>query len=291
MGFIIRKFINSAGAIMFMPVKGIYLLIFFIILVTTILIFYKGIEGWFVFQPQKRLDYSPSDFQLKFRDIYLNTTDGVKLHGWYFYPYPDKPVILFCHGNAGNISHRLEYIDLLLEIGVNVLIFDYRGYGKSSGHPSEQGIYTDALSAFDYLVRDEKINPSDIILLGRSLGVAAALEVASKREAGAIIIENGFLSVCHMAKHMGIFRLIAPLIPQNYNSLEKIRHVAIPKLIMWSENDEIVPPIMGRKLFEAASEPKYFYEIKGARHNDTHVAGGRGYQNTISEFIMTAKVK
>ncbi len=213
------------------------------------------------------------------------------MHGWYFHPYPDKPVILFCHGNAGNISHRLEYINLLLDMGVNVFIFDYRGYGKSSGRPSEKGIYTDALCAYDYLVNEERINPDDIILLGRSLGVAAALEVASKREAGAIIIENGFLSVRHMAKHMGIFRLVAPLLPENYNSLEKIKHVTIPKLIMWSENDEVVPPLMGKKLFEAASEPKFFYEIKNAGHNDTHVAGGRGYQNIISEFIWTQNVK
>ncbi|MBN1907926.1 MAG: alpha/beta hydrolase [Deltaproteobacteria bacterium] len=276
---------------MFMPVKGIYLLIFVIILVTTFLIFYKNIEGWFVFQPQKRLDYSPSDFRLNHLDIYLNTPDGIRVHGWYFYPYPDRPVILFCHGNAGNISHRLEYINLLLDMGVNLFIFDYRGYGKSSGSPSEQGIYTDALSAFDYLVRDEKINPNNIILLGRSLGVAAALEVASKREARSIIIENGFLSVHHMAKQMGIFRLIAPLIPRNYNSLEKIKYVTIPKLIMNSENDEVVPGYMGRQLFEAASEPKEYYEIKGAGHNDTHVAGGREYQNTISEFIRSSKVK
>lgn len=121
--------------------------------------------------------------------------------------------------------------------------------------------------------------------------MAAALEVASKREAGAIIIENGFLSVRHMAKHMGIFRLISPLIPQNYNSLEKIRHVTIPKLIMWSENDEIVPPFMGRKLLEAAPEPKFFYEIKNAGHNDTNMVGGKEYQNIISEFIWTQNVK
>ncbi len=274
-----------------MPVNGVYILFSILIPVLLFITFYKNIEGYFIFQPQKRLDYSPSDFRLNFRDIFFNTPDGVRLHGWYFHPYQERPVILFCHGNAGNISHRLEYINMLLEMGVNIFIFDYRGYGKSSGHPSEQGIYTDALSAFDYLVMDEKINHTDIILLGHSLGVAAALEVASKRGPGAIIIENGFLSVHHMAKHMGIFRLIAPLIPPNYNSLEKIRHVTIPKLVMWSENDEIVPPYMGKKLFEAAPEPKGFYEIKGAGHNDTNIAGGREYQNIISEFIRGLKIK
>jgi fermentation-respiration switch protein FrsA (DUF1100 family) len=290
-GDIIRNYIKRAGAIMFMPVKGIYLLLFIVIFIITFSIFYKTIEGWFVFAPQKRLDYLPADFGLKYRDIYLDTRDGEKLHGWFFYQYKDKPVILFCHGNAGNISHRLEYISMLLDIGVNIFIFDYRGYGNSSGRPTEEGIYTDALCAYDFLVKEEKINPNDIILLGRSLGVAAVLEVAQNRKAHAIIIENGFLSVRHMARHMGIFRLVAPLLPENYNSLEKIRYISIPKLIMWSENDEVVPPVMGRQLFEAASEPKYFYEIKGAGHNDTNIVGGKEYQNTISEFIRTSKVK
>jgi fermentation-respiration switch protein FrsA (DUF1100 family) len=291
MGSIIKTYIKKAGEILTMPVSGVYILFPILILVILFITFYKNIEGYFIFHPQKRLDYSPSDFRLNYRDIYLNTLDGVKLHGWYFRPYQDRPVILFCHGNAGNISHRLEYTGMLLEMGVNVFIFDYRGYGKSSGHPTEQGIYTDALSAFDYLVWDEKINPDDIILLGRSLGAAVALEVALKRGARAIIIENGFLSVHHMAKEMGIFRIVSPLVPQNYNSLEKIKDVTIPKLIMWSERDEIVPPFMGRRLFDAAGEPKEFYEIKDAGHNDTHIAGGREYQNTISEFIRTAKVK
>jgi fermentation-respiration switch protein FrsA (DUF1100 family) len=284
-GLIIRDYLKKAGAILFMPVKGVYLLLFIIILIMAFMIFYKTIEGWFVFAPQKELDYLPSDFGLSCRDIYLTTSDSERLHGWYFNQYPDKPVILFCHGNAGNISHRLEYISMLLDTGVNVFIFDYRGYGKSSGRPSEKGIYTDALCAYDYLVNEEKINPNDIFLLGRSLGVAAALEVAQNRKARAIILENGFLSVRHMARYMGIFRLVAPLLPANYNSLEKIKHITIPKLIMCSENDEVVPSIMGRKLFKAAGEPKYFYEIKGAGHNDTNVTGGKEYQNKIIEFI------
>jgi pimeloyl-ACP methyl ester carboxylesterase len=120
--------------------------------------------------------------------------------------------------------------------------------------------------------------------------VAAALRWAINRKAHAFIIENGFLSVRHMAKQMGIFMIIAPLIPQNYNSLEKIKRVTIPKLIMCSENDEVVPPYMGRLLFEAAAEPREFYEIKGAGHNDTHVAGGREYQNILRKFIWKSDI-
>jgi uncharacterized protein len=276
---------------MFMPVNWVYILFFILILVILFITFYKSIEGFFVFAPQKGFDYTPTDFGLNPRDIRLNTHDGETLHGWYFNSYPNRPVILFCHGNAGNISHRLEYISMLLNMGVNVFIFDYRGYGKSSGRPTEEGIYTDALCAYDFLVKEKNINPNDIILLGRSLGAAAALEVASNRKAHAIIIENGFLSVRHMAKHMGIFRLVSPLLPKSYNSLEKIRHVTIPKLIMHSENDEVVPPVMGRQLFEAAGEPKYFYEVKGAGHNDTNIVGGKEYEAIISAFIRTSKIK
>jgi fermentation-respiration switch protein FrsA (DUF1100 family) len=253
-------------------------------------VFYKNIESHFVFAPQKRLDNYPADFNMKFRDVYLDTHDGITLHGWFFPVASGGPVILFCHGNAGNISHRLDYIQLLVRLGANVFIFDYRGYGKSSGKPSEKGLYNDALCACDYLVNREKIKQEDIILLGRSLGAAAATEVASKRDARSLIIESGFLSIRHMARHMLLFSLISPLIHQSYNNLEKIKHISIPKLIMHGDRDEVVPFYMGKRLFQEAKEPKYFYAVKGAGHNDTFVVGGREYMDVLSEFIRTSEV-
>ena len=229
----IKKHIKKTGHILLFPVKGTFIL-FIIILVIMSSLFYKNIENHFVFAPQKVLDYSPADYELEWRDVYLNTPDGQVLHGWFFPVAQDEPVILFCHGNAGNISHRLDYIRLLTRMGFNVFIFDYRGYGKSSGKPSEQGLYIDALCACDYLVNDEKIKPENIILLGRSLGAAAAIETATKMDARSLIVESGFLSIRHMARHMWLFSLVSPFIPASYNNLEKIKDISMPKLIFMS---------------------------------------------------------
>ena len=287
---IIKKYNEKLTYIMLFPVKGNHIFSLIILLVIMFSVFYKNIESHFVFAPQKRLDNFPADFNMKFRDVYLDAPDGIVLHGWFFPAASGGPVILFCHGNAGNISHRLDYIQLLARLGANVFIFDYRGYGKSSGKPSEKGLYIDALCAYDYLVNREKIKPEDIIILGRSLGAAAAIEIASKRDARSLILESGFLSIRHMARHMLIFSLISPLIPQSYNNLEKIKHISMPKLIMHGDRDKIVPFYMGKRLFQEAREPKYFYAVKGAGHNDTFVVGERKYMDVLSEFIRTSGV-
>jgi fermentation-respiration switch protein FrsA (DUF1100 family) len=275
---------------MLLHVKRMYILFFVIITGAMFFLFYKNIENHFVFIPQKTLDYSPADYRMEWRDVYLNTPDSKRLHGWYFPVDPGEPVILFYHGNAGNISHRLDYIQRLTRMGFNVFIFDYRGFGNSSGKPSEKGLYIDAFCAYNYLVNNEKIKPENIILLGRSLGAAAAIETAARVEARSIIVESGFLSIRHMARHMGIFSLISPLLPANYNNLEKIKNISIPKLIIHGDNDELVPFSMGEKLFEEAGEPKYFYPIKGAGHNDTYLVGGREYVGILNEFIRYSKV-
>jgi fermentation-respiration switch protein FrsA (DUF1100 family) len=243
-----------------------------------------------VFAPQKTLDYSPDDYQLKWRDVFLETSDGKVIHGWIFPVSQEAPVILFCHGNAGNISHRLDYVQLLTRMGLNVFIFDYRGYGRSSGKPSEKGLYIDALCAYDHLVNEEKIKPENIVLLGRSLGAAAAIEVATGVDVRSLIVESGFLSVRHMARCMGIFSLISPFLPASYNNIEKIKTIPVPKLVIHGDNDEIIPFSMGKRLFEAAGGPKYFYPVEGAGHNDTYLVGGRGYINILEEFIRTSKV-
>ncbi|MFC1838693.1 alpha/beta hydrolase [Thermodesulfobacteriota bacterium] len=273
-----------------MPLNGLHLIIIIILLAITFSLFYKKIENYFVFFPQSNLDYSPGDFNLKWQDIHIGTPDGEKLHGWLFHADPDAPFILFCHGNAGNISHRLDNIRLLMEMRLNVLIFDYRGYGKSTGNPSEKGIYLDTLSAYDYLADKEKVKPEKIVVFGRSLGAAAAIDVAAKRKVKSVIIESAFLSTRHMARKMGIFSLLSPFLPAHYNNIEKIAMVTIPKLIIHGKKDEIVPVSMGEKLFEAAVKPKFFYWIEGAEHNDTFVVGGREYLNTFKNFVRDSKI-
>ena len=247
-----------------MPIKWPYLLLFIIFVIASCYIFYPKIENFFVFFPQSSFDFTPKDYQLNYKDIYFNSDDGKRLHGWFFPLNGEYPVILFCHGNAGNISHRLDNVRLLLERKLQVFIFDYRGYGESSGSLSENGVYRDGQAAYDYLVHKEHVTPEKIVLFGRSLGAAVAIDVALNREVRSIIIESAFLSVKDMAKTMFLFNLFSFIIPPHYNNLEKIEHIDVPKLIIHGEEDEIIPFYMGRKLYDASREPKFFFPLKGA---------------------------
>ena len=268
--FAIRK-----KSIILIPLAGI--VIFFL--------FYSQIENFFVFHPQTHLDMLPDQLGLTYDSVSFEAKDGTKLHGWFF-PLPGKsPVILFCHGNAGNISHRLDNIRKLLEHGFQVFIYDYRGFGRSKGRPSRKGVYLDGLAAYDYLRNRLGISPDRIILFGRSLGGAVATEIALKRKVQALILESAFTSTKDMAKTMPLFALLSPFLPAHYDNLKKIERITVPKLIIHGNRDEIVPFSMGERLFQAAPEPKIFHAVKGAGHNDTWVIGGKEYFETLTKFI------
>ncbi len=247
--------------------------------------FYSQIENFFVFHPQTELDMTPDRMGLHHESIFFDAADGTKLHGWFFPLSGKSPVILFCHGNAGNISHRLHNIQELLKKGFQVFIFDYRGFGKSNGSPSREGVYLDGLAAYDYLRNRLGIPPNRIILFGRSLGAAVATEIAAKRKVNRLILESAFTSTKAMARTMPLFALLSPFLPAHYNNLKKIEHITIPKLIIHGNRDEIIPFTMGEQLFEAGPEPKAFYAIEGAGHNDTWVIGGKKYFETLKQFI------
>ncbi|MDB9822811.1 alpha/beta hydrolase [Deltaproteobacteria bacterium] len=281
---------NKFRSILFMPIKWQYIILLIIFAITICYIFYPKIENFFVFYPQSSFDFTPEELRLDYKDVYFNSEDGEKLHGWFFPLKGEYPVILFCHGNAGNISHRLDNIRLLTERNLQVFIFDYRGYGKSSGSPSEKGIYMDGRAAYDYLADKEHIPPEKIVLFGRSLGGSVAIDLALNRDAGSIIVESAFVSTKDMAKTMFLFNMLSFVLPRNYNNLEKISKISIPKLIIHSEDDEIVPFSMGKKLFEASREPKYFFSIKGAGHNDTYMDGGEKYLRTFASFAYDSKI-
>ena len=273
-----------------MPIKWPYLVCLILLLGFSFYIFYPRIENFFIFFPASSFDLTPEDLHLNHKDVYFNTSDGKRLHGWFFPLKGEPPVILFCHGNAGNISHRLDNIRLLLKKNLQVFIFDYRGYGKSSGRPSEKGIYNDGLAAYDYLVQEEQLPFKNIVLFGRSLGAAVAIYVALKKEAKSIIIESGFTSTKDMAKTMFPFSLLSPFLPANYNNLKKIPRLGVPKLIIHSEDDEIVPFYMGQELFNAAKAPKYFFRLQGAGHNDSYLVGGENYLQAIAAFSRDLKI-
>ncbi len=273
-----------------MPVKGIFIVLLIFFLAVSFSCFYPQIENFFVFYPVSSFDSSPGDWRMNAEDIFFNSDDKTRLHGWFFPLKGEVPVILFCHGNAGNISHRLDNIKFLLERGLPVFIFDYRGYGKSAGRPSETGLYRDGLAAYDFLVNQKNIPADRIVLFGRSLGAAITIEIALKRKIRSLIIESAFTSSKGMAKTLFPFSLISFFLPSHYNNLEKIARVKVPKLIIHGEEDDIVPFYMGQEIYHVAQDPKYFFPIKNAGHNDTYIVGGRKYFEALSSFAKNSKI-
>jgi fermentation-respiration switch protein FrsA (DUF1100 family) len=273
-----------------MPINALCLLLLVVLIVMCFYLFYPRIENFFVFFPQSGFDQTPQDMGMTYKEVRFSTEDNVILHGWFFPLDKDTPVVLFFHGNAGNISHRLDNIRLVLAKGLQVFIFDYRGYGKSEGNPSEEGLYKDGAAAYDYLVNTEGINAEKIIFFGRSLGASVAVDVALKRNIRSLIIESGFTSIKGMARTMFLFSLFSPLLPANYNNLEKIKEVKVPKLIMHGDKDELVPFFMGKALYEASIFPKFFYKINGAGHNDTYIVGGEKYFKIFTEFARDSAI-
>lgn len=239
---------------------------------------YKGI-----FYPAKEVDFTPEYIGLKYNDIYLDTDDGLRLNGWFIPEDNARGTILFCHGNAGNIGHRLEKIALLQKARVNIFIIDYRGYGRSQGKPSEKGIYLDAKAAYDYLINKRRIRAEDIILYGESLGCAAVIHLASEQKVGALIVEGAFSKGRDMARRIYPF-LPAFFFSNIFDCLTKISKVDEPKLFIHSKNDEIVPISLARKLYNAAPQPKSFVELIGG-HNTAFLDSKGKYISSIIQFL------
>jgi fermentation-respiration switch protein FrsA (DUF1100 family) len=231
----------------------------------------------------------------KVEDCYFTASDGIRLHGWFCTPQrkiagslvslPAAPVILWFHGNAGNITTRYEMIRFLMEIPARVFIIDYRGYGKSEGWPSEKGLYLDAEAAWEYLTNDLGVGPENIVILGKSLGGAPAIDLATKVSPAGLIVQSSFTSAADMAA------AVMPVFPRfmlrtKMDSINKIRNISCPKLFIHSPGDEVVPFELGRRLFDAAPEPKQFYTVEGAHHNDTYLVGGSKYLEALRSFVQ-----
>ena len=242
-------------------------------------------EKGIVFFPDSELIGTPADVGLEYEEVWFPAADGVKLHGWWV-PKKDAPVLLWFHGNGGNISHRLENIKLLLDlVGVSVFIFDYREYGKSEGRISREGTYLDAAGAYDYLVKSRQVPPRDLVLFGRSLGSALATDLAVKHSCRSLILESAYTNSQEMARLLAPFLFDwRPSIP--YDNLGKIGQIKVPLLVIHGEDDEIIPVDMGRRVFAAAPEPKELYIIPYSHHNDTYLVGGKTYFERLRAFIF-----
>jgi len=221
-------------------------------------------------------------------DRFFSAEDGVKLHGWWIRRVgsgDDDPVLLFFHGNAGNLSHRAELLfELAIRVPARVFVVGYRGYGRSEGRPSEDGLYRDARAAWRHLTGEGGLPPDRIVIFGKSLGGAVAIDLATEVDPGGLIVESSFTSIPDMAgKHY-------PFVPKfmvrtRMNSLAKITTISCPKLFIHSKADRVVPYALGRKLYEAAPEPKSFHEVFGAGHNETWLVGGEAYFDAIGVFV------
>jgi hypothetical protein len=260
----------------------IHKIIIGILIIASFYLFIFWFERKNLYFPLRRIEATPDDIGLIYEDVYFDAEDGQKLHGWYI-PANSKKVLILLHGNGGNICHRLELISIFHGIGLNVFIFDYRGYGNSQGIATEKGTILDGIAAYNY-VRKLGTDPECIILLGRSLGANIAIELATMLEAGILISEGGFTSVMNIAKDLYRIRPPGFLIHNKYNALGKISKVNIPTLIIHGQDDEIIPIMHGLILYEEANEPKEFFKIKGG-HNDGFILTGEEYYNRIKEFI------
>jgi fermentation-respiration switch protein FrsA (DUF1100 family) len=245
-------------------------------------------EEKFIFFPDKFPSgrYNESSHIPNLADCWIMTEDGIKLHGWFAPSNNAIATLVMAHGNAGNLSHRIDIIYNLQQSGFNVLMFDYRGYGKSDGSPSEDGIYRDCRAAFDYAVGLPNVDSRRIVIWGTSLGGAVAVDAAVHRPAAGLILESTFTSAKDLAAIHYSFLPSRFLLRIKLNSFDKITNIHIPLLVIHGTQDKVVPIQLGKKIFAAANEPKEFYEIANADHNDTFIAGGHEYYERIRTFIL-----
>jgi uncharacterized protein len=222
---------------------------------------------------------------LPLEDVWFQADDGTKLFGWYVEAGPSAPVLLWCHGNAGNVIHRLDNLAELHRLGLSVFLFDYRGYGRSAGKPSEDGLYRDALAAHAYLTNQRGVRPERLVLFGRSLGAAVAGEVASRKPAAGLILESPFPSIAAMARAHYLGLPMHWLLSGRFPLTERLPRVSMPVLVIHGDRDDIVPVALGREVFDAAREPKSFFVVEGADHNNTYQIGGRAYFRRLQQFI------
>jgi fermentation-respiration switch protein FrsA (DUF1100 family) len=228
----------------------------------------RFLEWKMIYFPRAEVEATPDLLGLKFEDITFIAEDGVKLNGWWVPHAQARGTLLHCHGNAGNLGHRVELAARLHQLGVNVFLFDYRGYGKSCGRPSERGLARDARAAYEFVraqYGDAERPP--ILLHGQSLGGAVAAQLALEKKVRGLILESAFTSVPDMARQLYPGLPLHRLIMTRFDTLAHVTQLTIPKLIAHSPDDEVVPFEMGRRLFAAAAPPKQFVALTGG-HND-----------------------
>lgn len=269
-----------AASVVVLGVLGVYLALMGLLYgMQSRLIHLPGVPG-------RELAATPDQHGLPWEEVALEAEDGVRLHGWYV-PGPGGEAartVLFFHGNAGNISHRLDSLELFHQLGVATLIIDYRGYGRSEGRPSEQGLYRDARAAWHHLVDERGSPPEAIIAFGRSLGAAVAAHLASERPVGGLVLESAFTSAPDLGAELYPVFPVRMLARFRYPTRALVDGVDAPVLVVHSPDDEIVPFRHGRAVYDAAPEPKTFLRIQGD-HNTGFLHSREMYMNGLAAWL------
>ncbi len=248
--------------------------------------FFGFIENFLLYHPIRPIGVTPADYGVPYEDVLFPAEDGTRLHAWYSPPpRPEGPVILWAHGNAGNLSHRADNIAAIRrELGAGVFIFDYRGYGRSEGRPGEEGLYADARGAYAWL--RGRLPPRQIFLFGRSLGAAVVARLAAEgAEARGLILESPFESLAAMGQSLFPFLPVRWVVVQKFDNTAFLPRVKMPVFILHGDADEIVPFAQGKRLFDLAPSPKRFFRIRGAGHNNTYFVGGPPYWEAWRAFL------
>jgi hypothetical protein len=251
--------------------------------VALVVLVYLGQDRMLYF-PARELSLTPAHRGLPFETVMLPTTDGERLHGWWVPAEDARAAVLFFHGNAGNISGRVDTIALLHRLGLSVLIVDYRGYGKSTGTPSEDGLYRDAAAAYRHLTGARGHDPLEVIVFGRSLGTGPAAWLAAREQVGAVILEAAFTSVPDLAADLYPWLPARLLARTDFDNHARVDDVEAPLLLLHSPGDEIIPFDHGQRLYEAARHPKALVRLDGG-HNDAMFATGPRYRETLDRFV------
>jgi len=254
-------------------------------------------QSRYVYYPDRTVGLTPQYLGMTYEPVEFSTKDGVRLSAWFVHaPEPagqgtddvrtSTRTVLFCHGNAGDIGDRLDSIKTFHNLGLNTFIFDYRGYGDSSGRPTEKGTYLDAMAAWNHLTHARKIPAGDIVLFGRSLGGAVAAWLAERVAAGALVVESTFTSAPDMAREMFPFLPVRLFCRFKYDAASTIGSARCPVLVAHSKDDTMIPFKHGHKLFDLAPEPKRFVQMSGD-HNAGGLDANPDYQNILREFLDT----
>lgn len=252
------------------------------VIISKILIFIGEEKN--LYQPDKEIDLTPQSIGFAYEDLFFTTKDGQSLNGWFVPARNAKITILFCPGRGGDLSDRLAKIKFFNEMGLNIFVFDYRGYGRSSGKPSEQGLYKDARAAYDFLISRSDIDKTKIVAYGKSLGGPVAADLCLHRKLAALIIEAGFPSLKVYVGDIGGFLPTEWLVSEKFNTISRVQKIHIPKLFVHGMDDEIIDFSEGRIVFNKAVLPKEFIAFDG-HHDDSLFTVSDAYKDKLNKFF------